>query len=328
MKKIPYLIVLAVVFIAGFVIAKLTVVNKAAVAVEKSDDGHGHEESEEEAHAENGENTVKLSPESQKAAGIQFTKTKLTSFKGEINATGQINNDDPSSVQIRPEAEGVVKSCGIMPGENIMEGQKLCVIEGKNGDFEVKSPLTGTVISSFAVPGTAVDRISALHIVADLSSLNASFDVSEKDINGVRIGQRVLVKVHGKDTEEFYGKVTFISPSVDNETRMVKVGVSIKNTAGRLKLGMFVKGLFEVEKQGAFIVIPRDAAQYSGGKRIAFVKTGDEKFEMRELKVADETYTELAVVSGIKHNEQIVSAGGFLLKSEFFKSKMGAGCAD
>lgn len=328
MKKILYFIAFALVFIAGFTIAKLTAVNKSAVAIEKTDDGHGNEESEEEDNGESEENTVKLSNESQEAAGLKFEKTKMTAFKGEVSATGQINNDAPSSVQIKPETEGIVQKCGILPGQNISAGQMVCVIEGKKGILEIKAPLDGTVISSFAVPGTMVDKISALHIVADLSSVNAAFDVNEKDINAIHIGQRVMVKTHGKDADVFYGKVTFISPSVDNETRTVKVGVSIKNIPGRLKLGMFIKGSFEVERQGAFIVIPRDAAQYSGGKRIAFVKTGDEKFEMRELKIADEKYNELAVVSGIKPNEQIVSAGGFLLKSEFFKSKMGAGCAD
>ena len=328
MKKLLNVILLVVIFIAGFAIAKLTYINKSVSVAEKSGDGHAHEGSETEAHGEIEANKVKLSPESQEAAGLKFQTTKLTSFKGEISATGQINNDAPNSVQVKPASDGVIQSCGVLPGQRISAGQLLCVIEGKKGILEIKSPLNGTVISSFAVPGTAVDRISALHIVADLSSVNASFDVNEKDINSIYIGQRVLVKSHGKDVDEFYGKVTYISPSVDNETRTVKVGANINNISDQLKLGMFVKGSFEVEKQGSYIVIPRDAAQYSEGKRIAFVKTDDTEFEMRELKIADEKYDQLAVISGIKPDEQIVSAGGFLLKSEFFKSKMGAGCAD
>jgi len=243
-------------------------------------------------------------------------------------ATGKIVQDPPDPIYIYPETAGKTENCGLEPGENVSKGQKICTIITSDGKVDVVSTVSGTVLSFPLPQGSSVDKITSLHTIADLTQLDAIFDIYEKDLGSVYRGQKVVVSASAFPGKVFDGKVNFISPAVDESTRTVKVRVKINNVNNVLKLGMYITGGFVLQSGKSSVVIPQDAAQFSEGKRIAFVKTGDDSFELRNLEVTGESADEIEVISGLKPYEQVVVSGGFLLKSEFFKSKMGAGCAD
>jgi len=91
---------------------------------------------------------------------------------------------------------------------------------------------------------------------------------------------------------------------------------------------MFITAEVIVESAEEFIVLPQDAVHHLSGKRIVFVKAGDNDFQAKEVVVTKESKESVAIAEGIKEGEVIVTKDGFLLKSELLKAKMGEGCAE
>ena len=202
---------------------------------------------------------------------------------------------------------------------------------GVNGEaslHEVKAPTAGTVIGAFGKVGDRVDTVSSIYTIADLTKLWATLEVYEKDIAEIKLGQKAAVRTVAYPDRVFEGEIVFISPRVDENTHTIKVRIEVQNTNNELKLGMFVNADIVIESDAKYIVLPQEAVHIVDGKKIVFIKTADEKFEVRKVKIRDEADSTVAVYEGIKEGEAVVIQDGFLLKSELLKSKMGEGCAE
>jgi cobalt-zinc-cadmium efflux system membrane fusion protein len=188
--------------------------------------------------------------------------------------------------------------------------------------LEVKSPIPGVIIADFSKGGDRIDNVSSIYTVADLSKLGVTFDVYEKDIGKIKLGQKVLVRSVAYSEKTFHGKIVFVSKRVDETTRTIKTRALIENTDYSLKLGMFVSGEIIVESEEKYLVLPASAVQVMGDKRMVFIKTDDGHFKKKEIEIKSETKNEVAVSEGIKEGDLVVADGAFLLKSELLKDEL------
>jgi Cu(I)/Ag(I) efflux system membrane fusion protein len=111
------------------------------------------------------------------------------------------------------------------------------------------APISGVVIQKDGVEGAYVETGSRIYTVADLSSVWLKMDAYESDISWIRYGQHVRFETEAYPGSFFTGKIAFIDPVLNENTRTVKVRVNVKNDDGRLKPGMFVHA--EVESKVA-----------------------------------------------------------------------------
>ncbi|MDO8602698.1 MAG: efflux RND transporter periplasmic adaptor subunit [Candidatus Omnitrophota bacterium] len=286
--------------------------------------------SEKEENCLECEDKIKLSLASQKAIGIETIAAKRSHFVEKIPVTGKISQDAEEIVHIVPPETGVIVECKVKMGDLVKKDDTLCVIKHNGSEtlIEVKTPIAGVVISDFAKEGEKADAASALHTVANLTTLLAAFDVYEKDISQILLGQKIIIRSVAYPQEAFEGEVTFISPRVDEDTHTIKIRAAVKNPHNLLKFGMFVNAEIMAESSEEFIILPQDAVHHLSGKRIVFVKAGDNDFQVREVVVTKESKESVAIEDGIKEGEIVVTKDGFLLKSELLKAKMGEGCAE
>lgn len=284
----------------------------------------------EEHHHEGEHNEVAVSKSSQDLIAVKTQEAKLVPFMKRISVVGQIAQDAERTVNVPPPGSGTVTECRAAVGSVVKKDDILCMVTlaGASSPVEVRSPVSGVVIGSCAKTGEKVDTVSSLHTIADFSVLQATFDVYEKDIKDVKMDQRICVRSVAYPDKCFEGGIVFISPRVDRDTNAIKVRADIRNPENLLKLGMFVTAEISVETPEKYIVVPLEAVHSSDGKKMVFIKTGDEKFEAREVTVKEQSGGEAALCSGVCEGEQVVTENSFLLKSELLKSKMGAGCAE
>lgn len=278
---------------------------------------HAHETSE-----------LTVAKGSQALIDLKVEPAKRTVFTKRISVSGQIARDPVASSYITSPVSGVITECRVKLGEVVRKGQALCTVKGAEQSVEITAPIDGTIMSDSFRPGERVDSISAMHMVADLSQVWATFDVYEKDIAAICVGQKLAVRSVAYPKETFAGEVTFISPCLDEDSHAIKVRALVRNPGCLLKLGMFVTAEIMVEAAERYIVVPLEAVHTAGDKKIVFVKTADEKFEARDVTVDDQSSTEAAICDGVTEGELIVTGNSFLLKSEYLKSQMSAGCAD
>ena len=107
----------------------------------------------------------------------------------------------------------------------------------------IYSPMSGIVIQKNVDEGAYVKTGTKLYTVADLSKVWVNLDAYESDILWLRYGQEVDIETEAYPGETFKGRISFISPVLDNKSRTVKVRVDVPNGDGKLKPDMFVHSI-------------------------------------------------------------------------------------
>ena len=118
------------------------------------------------------------------------------------------------------------------------------------------APMAGTVVHMNVSQGQHVNRGMNLYRIADLNSLWIMADVYEYELPWIYMGQAVEITAQSMPGQTFSGKVTYIYPFFDTQTRTQKVQIEVPNPTGRLRPGMYVTlqikpTLAEIYTQGA-----------------------------------------------------------------------------
>jgi Cu(I)/Ag(I) efflux system membrane fusion protein/cobalt-zinc-cadmium efflux system membrane fusion protein len=183
-------------------------------------------------------------------------------------------------------------------------------------EMEIDSPASGFIVERNALPNMYVQPGTKLYSIADLSSLWVYAQVFQNDIGRVKVGDSAVVTVDSYPGRNFPGRVSFISPQLDQTTRTAKVRLEIPNPGMKLSLGMFVNVKLDLAL-GRQLVIPASGVYQSGTRQIAFVDKGDGHFEPREIEAGARAGDDFVVVTkGLKAGERIATSANFLLDSE------------
>lgn len=183
--------------------------------------------------------------------------------------------------------------------------------------FEMKSPLTGTVVERTVTPGQSVtgDPDHVLFTVADLDVLQVVADVYERDLSLVREGQSAVVKVEAYPDIEFPAVVTVVEDVVDSATRTIKVRARVNNELHKLKPEMFARLQLDVSDQRQFLAVPREAVLEVDGRQFVYVVESEHRYVKREVNVANVSPGQVRIIEGLKAGERIVTKGAVLIKS-------------
>jgi cobalt-zinc-cadmium efflux system membrane fusion protein len=199
--------------------------------------------------------------------------------------------------------------------------------ETERNRHPVRAPLQGTVLRRKCGAGEAIESASELFTVGDLSSVWVHFDVFEKDLGRVAVGQSVRFRVRDLGPVEFQGEVIWIGPEVNDRTRTVPVRAQVANPKGLLRANMFGTGEIQIEKPRTSLLVPKTAVQWEGASFVVFRGKGAGVYEPRRVLIGQRAGTlwELAW-SDLQAGDSVVTTGSFLLKTEIQKGSIGAGC--
>lgn len=194
--------------------------------------------------------------------------------------------------------------------------------QGPTSVFPLKAPFAGTVIEKNAVLGELAQPDRSLFTVADLSTLWIEANLFEKDLSRVRVGATATVTVSAYAGEAFKGRLTYISSTVDKETRTVQARVEVPNPDRRLKPEMFATAAIDTAATTKALTLPQLAVLLVSGQTTAFVQEAG-GFEPRAVEVGEKVGSRIVVKGGIKEGEQVVVAGAYALKARLLKSQIG-----
>lgn len=202
--------------------------------------------------------------------------------------------------------------------------------ERKNGDhplLPLSSVISGVVIEKNVSQGEVVGPEKALFTVADLSTLWVVIDIYEKDIARLKTGMAVKVSVPAFPDKDFRGTLSYISDVVDEKTRTVKARVTVDNSGGLLKPGMFATVSIDTPKdpQGERLAaVPEEAVLIDGTIRYVFVQISPDKFKRKDITVGRTLGKKVEVTEGLKEGDAVAVKGVFTLKSELKKESLAA----
>lgn len=177
------------------------------------------------------------------------------------------------------------------------------------------APMSGTVIEKNIQEGMYVNEGSVLYDVADLSVLWNIAEVFEGDLAVIKVGNASRLRLQSFPGEEFEGKISYIYPVVNPQTRTIKVRSEFSNAGNRLKPQMYGETIFENEF-GSGITVPEDAVLFTGKRNVVWIQTEDGMYEPREVQVGFKLDGTYQILSGLTEGEKVVNSGGFLIDSE------------
>ena len=188
------------------------------------------------------------------------------------------------------------------------------------------APFDGTITERSVVAGEVVESSKPLFVIADTRAMWVTADIPLTDVRRVKIGQAVTFRPDGSPDERSIGKITWISTSVDDQTRTVKVRGDVENIDGALLAHTFGKADITIRAAAAATVVPAEAIQWEGCCYVTFVRLTDDIFQTRKVKLGVKANDYQEVVIGLLPGEVVAAGGSHVLKSEILKSALGAGC--
>lgn len=154
-----------------------------------------------------------------------------------------------------------------------------------------------------------------------LDPIYVDFSLPQQELARLRTGLTVRVTSDAIPGETMTGRITAINPLVDVETRNIKLQATVANQAERLRPGMFIKAAVALPVRRQVLAIPATAVLYAPYGDSVFVVADDK--ERKGGKVLRQQFVRLgekrgdlvAVTSGVKAGEEIVSTGVFKLRN-------------
>ena len=184
-------------------------------------------------------------------------------------------------------------------------------------NFPVYATVSGTVTEKLVEQGDYIKQGQPLLKIANLNSVWANFDVYENQIDLFKKGQEVKVSTNAFPNKEFKGKVDFIDPILNTNTRTVTLRVVLNNSNNAFKPGMFVTGKVEAINldNDKDIMIPSSAVLWTGERSVVYLKTNPNEpvFEMKEIELGNQIGENYKVLKGLNIGDEIVSNGTFTI---------------
>jgi Cu(I)/Ag(I) efflux system membrane fusion protein len=165
------------------------------------------------------------------------------------------------------------------------------------------------------VVGMKLDAGAMPYEIVDLSSVWVLADVYESELRFVKEGMAANLTLAAFPDREFKGKVVFLDPLLDPQTRTVKVRLTFPNRAGELRPEMFGEVVLLGASHDA-LRVPPDAVIDSGTGKLVFVAVGAGKFQPRAVKVGAHDSSYVEIIDGLTEGDRVVVRANFLVDSE------------
>jgi membrane fusion protein, heavy metal efflux system len=186
--------------------------------------------------------------------------------------------------------------------------QQLGTIANDKGLVTVLAPITGTVSDREITPGESVNAAEKpLMTLLNNSGVFATANIYEKDLNQVKEGQEVRVKVASLPNRIFRGTISRIGSSVQGETRVVPVQAELNNPDGKLKPGLFAEVEILTEQTASNVLaISSSAIVDVNGKKTVYVQNGN-AYQSVEVQLGETSGDMVEIKSGLFDGDLIVT---------------------
>ncbi|MDP4267722.1 MAG: efflux RND transporter periplasmic adaptor subunit [Bacteroidota bacterium] len=254
---------------------------------------------------------------------VNFTGDEV--LKGQTIATIY----SPALIQAQQELIEAKQLAGTMPGILISAREKLHrwkltdqqisdieKAEKTIANFEIKSSASGIITKKYVSQGDYVSQGSALFEISDLSKVWVFFDAYENDMPWIKKGDKIKFSLQSMPGKDFKANISFITPVIDNNSRVAKLRVELTNKDGVFKPGMFASGILnaKIEAFKNNIIIPHSAVLWTGKRSIVYIKVPAKEtslFEIREIDIGPDLGSSYIVLSGLKEGDELVTNGVF-----------------
>ena len=218
----------------------------------------------------------------------------------------------------RRSAEDLVAASRRKPAHWDVSSGEIAALEANGAasrTVSLRARATGFAVEKNVQVGQRVMPGDPLYRIADLRVVWVEGEVYERDLPLIIPGGLVRAAFTALPGIERRGRIAYVYPSVNGETRTIRVRVELSNADLALRPGMYAT--LEFESPGrTTLSIPRSAALVTGKRTLVFLKGPNGRFEPREVTLGAGTDERYEVLTGLAEGDTVVASGTFLLDAE------------
>jgi membrane fusion protein (multidrug efflux system) len=188
----------------------------------------------------------------------------------------------------------------------------------------IRAPFTGELGIRMVNLGQILSAGDAIVSLQALDPIFVNFSLPQQQLARIKTGLTLRVKTDALPGQIVEGTITAINPEVEKATRNIVVQATVKNTQQRLRPGMFATATVVLPEQQTVLAIPVTAvlnAPYSDSVFIVEDDKNDKNspparvVRQQFVRLGERRGDFVAVISGLKQGETVVSTGAFKLRN-------------
>jgi len=281
---------------------------------EKAKGEKGHDEKD---HGEEG--VVEMSDARVASSNIEILSARSETLHDSLVLNGILQPNQETLVQVTPRFPGVVREIKKRIGDTVEKGELLAKIESNQSlsVYEMRAPISGTVIDRQISLGEYASEQKPAFIVADISTVWVDLSVYRRNLPRVRIGDRILIDV-GDGGKPIEASLSYISPVGSSDTQSALARAVVPNIDMRLRTGLFVSARLILSAKPVAIAVRASAIQTVENRSVVFVRSGD-KFEARDVELGARDSDNVEILFGLLDGDRYAAKNSFIVKAELGK---------
>lgn len=178
------------------------------------------------------------------------------------------------------------------------------------------SPAAGVVISLEGHEGDYLAQGATILRLSDLSTMWVEAQVYTSQLSALDRGAVAFVHLPDLPGKEWTGRIEFVNPEINPDTRINLVRIRLPNTGGLLKPGMPAYVTL-VSRASHSLTLPQEAVIRGGGGNVVWVQVGHNMYRSVMVETGMEDGDRVEIRSGLKAGDVVVTSGAYLLNSEY-----------
>lgn len=245
------------------------------------------------------------------AIPVRVMTIKEENIKDTLDYVGNIRAQEEAHVY--PKVSGKVLEKNTHEGEVVIKGQTILFVDRDEVGFTfekapVESPIKGIVGRLLVDIGSNVTPATPVALVVDMDKAQINLSIPEIYVSKISLGQDAQVTTDAYPDKTFTGKISQISPVLDEETRSAPIEILIDNPDHCLKPGMFAKVSLVTEERGRALTVYKEAVMGTNGDRYVYV-VRDGQARKQPVKLGMRVGQNMEVEDGLKAGEKVVIMG-------------------
>lgn len=177
------------------------------------------------------------------------------------------------------------------------------------------SPASGVVVDKNVVQGQSIQPGEELYTIANLAQVWVDAELREADMAAVRPGSGADVELAAYPGRAFKGRVAYLLPTLQEQTRTGRARIIVANTGELLKPGMYATVRIRTPQRAA-LTVPASAVLRTGQRTVVFVDMGGGQLMPHEVQLGRVTGEHAEVLGGVAPGQRVVTSAQFILDSE------------
>jgi cobalt-zinc-cadmium efflux system membrane fusion protein len=185
-----------------------------------------------------------------------------------------------------------------------------------SAQIPVLAPLTGEVVDRLVSPGQVVQAgQTQAFTISDLSNVWVLANVYQADLQYVRSGDDVIVQTDAYPGSNFHGKISYVSPALDPNTRTLQARIVVDNPGEKLKRDMYCTVTVIAGVLNKALVVPNAAVlRDDNNQPFVYALSGDDQVSRRDVVTGAVQDGQTQIVNGISPGDKVVGNGSLFLQ--------------